>query len=206
MGARIDSCLLYGSSIRRVRSIQSECAAMTGSMQIVGGLQLLSLPLKRYTKTMDRELGKIIREAAREWLRAVIKAVPSRGGFPVLTGMAKSTLKPLSRFLRVAIGSTSPQPGFKSRESDGEKLSRFKITDDKSNPGSFVYEFEWSNEVLHYYLNEYYEISTVSSSPWFTEAQGESAFLQYVEQALNDRMGSVVSKFEVVYLSEEPNG
>lgn len=159
-------------------------------IEVIGGLHLLQLDKAKYTRSLNRALGIVIREAAREWLRAVITSVPSRGGFPVLTGAAKSTLAPLGRFLRVAIGDTSPV-GKLDRRSEGEKASSFKITDDKTASSDFVYEFEWSNDILHYYLNEFYQMPTVASSPWHSLDAGRAAFIKYVEENLPKRIPNI---------------
>lgn len=144
----------------------------------------MNLDVKRYTKTLDRIMGQIIREAAREWLRAILVSVPSRGGFPVETGAAKSTLQPLGRFLRVAVPINPTK-----RANDHEHrwgAGQFEITSK-----NFEYEFRWSTDLLHYYLNEFFSISTVASSPWNTLEAGEAAFLTYVEDAIERRLPDI---------------
>lgn len=157
-------------------------------MTFESSLPIMSLDVKRHTKTLDRVMGQIIREAAREWLRAILTSV--NGSFPVLTGAAKSTLKPLGRFLRVAVPVT-PQPDKNGRwrgdrRSLGEASSSFEIID-----RNFEYSFTWSTDLLHYYLNEFFDIATVSSSPWHSLEAGERAFLDYVDKALATRVPDI---------------
>lgn len=149
-------------------------------------LLILNLDVKKYTKTLDRVMGQIIREAAREWLRAILVSVPSRGGFPVETGAAKSTLQPLGRFLRVAVPISPTKP---VRANDYEH--RWGASDFSITSKNFEYEFSWSTDLLHYYLNEFFSISTVASSPWHSLEAGEAAFLSYVEEALERRLPNI---------------
>lgn len=153
---------------------------------------VLELDAKKYTRTLDRILGQIIREAAREWLRAVLKSVPARGGFPVLTGAAKSTLVPLGRFLRVAVP-VNPVKG--DRRSLGLNSQHFKIIDDKNNGGSFNYSFEWSTDLLHYFINEFY--GYIPYAPWNTVEAGEQAFIEYIENALNTKIPNLQEYIQV---------
>lgn len=140
----------------------------------------------KLTKTLDRILGQIIREAAREWLRAILKSVPSRGGFPVWSGAAKSTLVPLGRFLNNVAGlNVSPVPKAPDRRSLGLDSQSFTFTDDRNNGGSFEYSFEWSTDLLHYYINEFYGL--IPSAPWHTQEAGQRAFEAYVLDALERR-------------------
>lgn len=161
-------------------------------IEFTTGFDILELDARKYTKTLDRALGQIIRNAAREWLRAVLKSVPARGGFPVLTGAAKSTLVPLGRFLRVAVP-VNPVKGDRRRL--GESSQEFRIIDDKNNSGSFVYEFEWSTDLLHYYINEFF--GYIPFAPWNTVEAGEKAFLAYVEDALNNKLPNVADYISV---------
>lgn len=143
-----------------------------------------------YTKTLDRVLGQIIREAAREWLRAVITSVPARGGFPVLTGEAKATLAPLGRFLRVAVPISPTFDGrhkFQDKRAEGEAQSQFKLESKNYN-----YSFEWSNEVAHYYINEFFAlIPSAQPDGWHTLEAGERAMLIYVNDALERRLPNI---------------
>lgn len=144
---------------------------------------------RKYRVTVDRKLGTIIREAAREWLRAVITAVPSRGGFPVVTGAAISTLKPLSRYLgRPAVNNT-PRAGTDGvyrgdRRELGIDNQTFKIVDDTTPGRKFIYRFEWESSLLHYILND--TKGYVPSAPWHTMEAGERAFYAYIQNRIDD--------------------
>lgn len=168
-------------------------------MEITSNLEIL-FDEKMFTKTLDRVLGQIIREAAREWLRAILKSVPSRGGFPVLTGAAKSTLVPLGRFLKQVSGLqvTPVNDGrhkFQDRRAEGEASQQFFITNvPREGRTKFdgIYEFNWSNDILHYYINEYYGIiQSAQPDGWHTLRAGREAFEAYVEEAINRRLPDI---------------
>ena len=120
-------------------------------------IDLFNTDLTKYTKTLDRIMGQILRESARVWLRTIIT-----GGVPVETGMAKATLVPLGRFLNNVGGlaiNPSRRPYYSKLEgtvaspSAGEEKSEFNL---KMDDGTFIYEFSWSTEVLHYWLSQFY--------------------------------------------------
>lgn len=147
-------------------------------------------------KTLDRVMGQMIREAAREWLRAVLMSVPARGGFPVWSGAAKSTLVPLGRFLRINVP-VHPDTKAPDRRALGEASQTFHIRDDKSDPMSFVYEFEWSTDLLHYYINEFFGvIPSAMPNGWRTAEAGERAFLDYLATTLPRRLPLVFAEID----------
>lgn len=159
-------------------------------IEIVGGFQLMKIDKIKYTKTLNRILGEIIREAIREWLRAVLKSVPERGGFPVLTGAAKSTLAPLGRYIKnVSIGDISPT-GRLDRRAEGESKQEFNIVDGKGGL-DFIYEFSWATTLLHYHINEYNQMPGVAGSPWHSIDKGEAAMKAYVDEALRRRLPKI---------------
>lgn len=153
-----------------------------------------------YKKTLDKKLGVIIREAARLWLREIITHIP------VETGMAKATLQPLGRFLRVAV---DVRPKRKPYYSDlegtvqfdgaGRLRQKFILTDDKSNPLNFIYEFEWSTSVLHYWLEEFYRGAALSGPEAIDAA--DSVFITYLRTEVNKRIPDL-SEF-VYFYSEQ---
>lgn len=162
-------------------------------LEINFNFDIVELDIQRFNKTLDRVMGQIIREAAREWLRAILVSVPARGGFPVLTGAAKSTLAPVGRLLRVAVP-ISPVKG--DRRAEGEASTTLKIVDDRNNGGSFNYSFEWSTSLLHYYINEFY--AYIPHAPWNTLEAGEAAFTAYVENALATRLPNVADHIRII--------
>ena len=153
------------------------------------GIHLLNLDLPRYNKTLDRVMGQIVREAAREWLRTILEK-----NIPVETGMAKAALVPVGRFLNRVGGldiSPTRQP-YKSKLEGGTvsiafgiAKSSFVLDDDKSTPLSFVYNFEWSTSVLHYWLQQFYKQGTPGEAHL---PDAEEAFHAYVAEAIERRI------------------
>jgi hypothetical protein len=165
-------------------------------LEVTGGLGFIDFDKVSYTKTLDRVLGQIIREAARQWLKAVLTSVPERGGFPVLTGAAKSTLVPLGRVLRVAVP-VRPVPAkgrnvVVDRRADGIQSQQFTLTSK-----NFEYEFSWSTDLLHYYLNETFPMLQVKYTPWESVKQGNAAFITFLEAAIQRRLPNVADYIEI---------
>lgn len=163
-----------------------------------------------YTKTLDRIMGQIIREAARNWLRAVLTSVPEREGFPVLTGAAKSTLSPLGRMLRVAVpvipvARPSRQYFDKRRGKTYTRKSETTIVDRRAEgqasqqflliSNNFNYTFEWSTDLLHYFINEYF--GRIPFAPWHTLEKGARAFADYANNAILTRLPNLAGFIEV---------
>jgi hypothetical protein len=157
-------------------------------------LPLINIDVKRYTKTLDRTMGQIIRESAREWLRAILVSVA--GDFPVWSGAAKSTLIPLGRFLGQVKGlEANPVQKAPDRRDLGENSQDFYISSK-----DFNYEFFWSTSLLHYYTNEFYHVPIPHISPWHTLDAGEDAWLKYVEDALNRRLPNLSNFIDTVVI------
>lgn len=165
-------------------------------LEIDANLEIL-FDAKLLNRTIDRVMGQIIREAAREWLRAILKSVPSRGGFPVLTGASKSTLVPLGRFLKQVKGlEVTPvydgKHPFQDRRAEGEASQEFQITkvprEGRDHPDGH-YNFAWANDVLHYYINEFFPI--IKSAPWHTLEAGQAAFEASIEEAISRRLPNI---------------
>lgn len=161
----------------------------------------LQVPVERITKTLDRILGQVIREAARQWLRKMITHVP------VETGMAMGALQPLGRFLRVAVPIRSRRKPYFSKlegaSSDpvsGAARSTFVIKDKFSSLQGMVYSFEWSTEVLHYYLRQFYQGRALSGEEAILEA--EQAFTNHVVSTIQRRVPQSLQEF----IMKERNG
>ena len=162
-------------------------------LQVSRGLSTINLDSKRFTRTLDRVLGQIIREAARKWLRSILTK-----GVPVETGMAKGSLAPLGRFLKNVggLGISPTRPPYSNKLDGlhtvqrGEELSDFRIRDDKSNPLTFIYDFEWSTSVLHYYQKKYYKGKFLSGEESIPEAN--AVFDAFIVEALNRRLPNLV--------------
>lgn len=152
-------------------------------------IQPLTFDAKRMKRTFDKLMGRTIREGARRWLRAWLEE-----GVPVETGMALGALQPLGRFLRVSLSNnaygTSPTrkpyynttEGVMSTPEAGARGSHFRLQDDSNNHGSFIYEFEWSTEVLHYYLSQFYRGQATPGENAILQA--EQAMIEYVEDRI----------------------
>lgn len=150
-------------------------------LQFNGQLQLLELDEAKFKKTLKEALQTQLRQAAREWLRAVIPAVP------VYTGMARATLSPLGRLLRVSIPIHPVAVRNDKSPSLGESKSSFNF-DTSSN----VFSFTWNNDVLHYLINEFNDVSKSiplkNPTPWNSIEKGNIAFHKYVEEVLPTKL------------------
>src|SRR6185436_6344475 len=104
-----------------------------------GRLSFPKFDANRYSEALEKEIEVQIRQAAREWLRAVIPRVP------VWAGTSRGSLQPLGRFLRVAIP-ISINPTSRGREGVGPEVGAAESTFDfTSRERRFI--FSWNTTV-----------------------------------------------------------
>jgi hypothetical protein len=154
----------------------------------------LKYDMAAHRKTLDAALQVQMRQAARAWLREVILHVP------VWTGMAKSSLKPLGRFLRVAIPITPHPRAVPTKHKNmalGEQQQEFGF----ENSGA-LYSFSWTTDVLHYQLNEFHTSSLplIHPTPWRSTHFGALAFQRYVADILPKRIPNAADFIRSSYL------
>lgn len=170
-------------------------------------LKKITFDVGGFTKTLDMRMGEVVREAARQWLRAVITSVPSArdGDFPVYTGMAKASLIPLGRFLRVAVP-VHPIKQYKDKNmTKGIAAGRAPrggwVRDDHTHPMTFVYSFKWQSAVDHYETNELTDngwANLIAHRPWNTLEAGNAAFRNHVREAIHRKLPKIKNYLNVV--------
>ena len=142
-----------------------------------GKFDKIELVKEKLTKNVEAALGVALREAAREFVRAVLIEIP------VQTGEAAGSLIPIGRLLRVAIPITPTRFQSGKNPSTGAAKSNYKLI---AKYPKFVFEFEAG--VIHYTLNEFglgvgpYGPDK-KQPPWKTFEKGRDAFLAFLERA-----------------------
>ena len=146
-----------------------------------------------WTKTLDKEMGVILRGAVKVWLRTVLRTVsgaPHTVGdsFPIQTGRAKASLRPIARMVRVAIP-IRPAKGRPDLTSRGESSSQFSILDDKTAPKTYEYRFSWGTDLEHFIWNEFnYSSRVISKTPWKVTVAANLAARLYIRQDVKKRL------------------
>ncbi len=103
-----------------------------------GRISFPQFDAQKWTDNLRARVETEMRNAAREWLRAVVPRVP------VWTGTSAGTLMPLSRFLRAAIPAPVPEVTRKGRGVGvGEASSHFEF----SRRGHRFY-FKWGHGIF----------------------------------------------------------
>lgn len=140
-----------------------------------------------------------VRQAAREWLRAVIPLVP------VWTGTARGTLQPLGRFLRIAVP-ISPVAVRKGMGPDvGASMTRpyyFNRVGDR-------FYFRFNTDVAHFIQNEFYNAPNPPfrlrhPTPWNAVEAGNRAFEAYLRTTLPQRIPKLRDYFKYKVVRIEP--
>jgi len=144
---------------------------------ISGHLTELSVDIKRYTKTLDKEMNQQMRQAARAWLRAILPKIP------VYTGAARASFRPLGAFLRVHIPLAPIIPA---------KMPKAKMPPIATKDGvysftkeGFVYTFSYDVKLFYITINEFYDVSghipLINPTPWEAFKAGEEAWDAYIK-------------------------
>lgn len=135
---------------------------------------------------LRRDINKLMREAlisgVRAWLNSILTRGNRGGQFPVLTGMAKGTLIPVGRVVRRAIPISPVGKKAGRTPASGAAMSHAEIT---GAGGKFT--FEWNTFVKHFELNEKFNISTVSGTPWQFVPPSNREFRKRVRSFLKAR-------------------
>lgn len=142
----------------------------------------LKYDIERHRKVLDEDLQIQMRQAARAWLRETLVHVP------VWTGMARGSLKPLGRFLRVAVPiepHERAKPTPKKNQEAGESQQYFEF-----DHNGYQYSFRWTTDVLHYQLNEFHhsELKLIHDTPWHSTLYGDKAWEEYVRDTMPKRI------------------
>ncbi len=162
------------------------------------GLQFAKDP---YKKTLDEAIRRLIRQAAREWLRAMIVRIP------VWTGQALGSVKfargtngNLSRYLNVAI----PIVPRENRRGKGPTTmpGRYSFT-----VQNHVYKFYFRSDVVYFLWNDFFIRTDRGASgqqiqaPWLSMEAGAAAFRATIEDGkkklprIQDAMSKTVIPF-----------
>jgi hypothetical protein len=154
----------------------------------------LGIDTDKYNKTLDAAMQAQIRQAAREWLRAVILKVP------IWTGTSMGSLQPLGAYLKVAVPNNYKvvRPGY--GPSVGKSLQEFKF-DHKDH----IWSFSFTEEVPHYLVNEYFNVNAaglhlITPGPYHSFAAGERAFEAYIDAYLAKRVPNLKDFEKISYL------
>jgi hypothetical protein len=163
-------------------------------LKVKVSLVYLKLNSGEFTKAVLETLQTQSRQAARAWLRAVILKVPT------WTGEARGSLKPLGSFLNVAIPispSTSRQAqaamaaGHTAEAGTAQGNFQFKIE------GEARVIFIFSTDVVHYLINEFYDVSEhihlIDPVPWYSLRAGKAAYKEYLTTNLKAKIPKLKS-------------
>lgn len=147
-------------------------------------LQDMKFDIVGFRKSVQAALEIQIRNAAREWLRAVILHVPT------FTGETRGSLQPLGKFLRVAvpISPVAVRKGHSPATGAQQQLFTFSYVNG-------IYTFEYQSNVLQYKINEFYDVSHIiplrTKVPWDSFIYGNAAFQAYAKNVIPKRIPRV---------------
>ncbi len=147
----------------------------------MGGFKIeISYPVVKFkrhefTVALRAEMQTQLRQAARAFLRAVIKRVP------VDTGEARGTLLPLGRFLNVHVP-IDPKSFRQNKDAGTGEMDNPLIFDfESTEKGEY---FTAQLQLFHYWWNDFFTQSYVNPQidpPWHSIDDGVAAFMDYLK-------------------------
>jgi hypothetical protein len=176
---------------------------------VTGKLRVADFDYDKFTKTLDKEMGIILRGAVKVWVRTLlhtIRGAPHTVGdtFPIQTGRAKASIRPIARYARVPLP-IRPAPGKKDQSATGEQQSEFNVSDDKTRPRSFEYSFHWETHVQHFLENEFKKVSYIKSTHphgWKATIAARKAADAYIKKEVRQRL----KKFKIKHYIQVQRG
>jgi len=162
--------------------------------QIKGQFVQLGIEIERYSKSLDAAISAQIRQAAREWLKAVILKVP------IWTGTSMGSLQPLGAYLKVKV----PDHYVAVRKGYGPSVGRANQEFSFSRKG-YVWTFSFTEEVAHYLVNEYFNANLlgyklITPGPYGSFYAGEVAFENYINEYLAKRVPNLKDFISINYV------
>ena len=154
-------------------------------MKFHGRLSVPKLDTNKFTAALEKQIAVQMRQAAREWLRAVIPKVP------VWAGTSRGSLQPLGRFLRVAV----PISPVAERKGQGPEVGASQGAFNFSRTGHrFV--FSATTHVPHFVQNNFYNAPNPpfhlrNQTPWLAFQAGDEAFKKYITDHVAKRIPKI---------------
>ena len=156
--------------------------------QFKGHFDKLELDLGKASKTFKQALQVQVRQATREFVRAVIIEVP------VYTGMARGSLKPIARIVNVAVPISPIAKGRNDKNiAKGESHGHVEFVDKGLEQGVLI-----SITLAHYLTNEFLtgqpdQKQLIHPTPWKSFEAGKRAYKRYLRENLVKRMPRIAS-------------
>ncbi len=133
-----------------------------------------------FTKRLDRDLQRLIRQAARAWLREIITRIPIWSGETLGSiKFAQGTDGNLARFLNVSIPINAPYPRPNKNEQTGGTQGQYNFSYARN-----VYSFFFRSDVVQFILNEF-TVANSPTSPWDSLIYAQIAFENYIAENLD---------------------
>lgn len=155
-------------------------------MKFRGRFSVPKLDAKKFSEALVTECQTQQKQAAREWLRAVIPKVP------VWAGTSRGSLRPLGRFLRVAVPITPVARDTDLRNQNGIAYGASKSSFKFNRRGQrFIFSIDIN--VKHFIENNFHErpnppYRLKEPTPWHALEAGQAAYEAYIRNVLPKRI------------------
>lgn len=157
---------------------------MAGRVKFTGSISQLKVN-GEFTKRLDRDLGRLHRQALRAWIRALFVEIPQWSGETAgSVKFAAGTNGNLGRFLNVAMPISAPHPRPYKNELTGGAQANYVYTENKETG---FYGFEFNDDVIQFFLNEFFYSPVVVGRPrpWGITGPAERAYEEYIINNFN---------------------
>jgi len=141
-----------------------------------------------------------LKEATREWLREVIKAIPS------WTGTARGTLVPLGRFLKVSVPNSARISNRKSKKIQGTTFQLGRAAgaqygqDFDFTQSGFRFQFNYTINLPYIWWNSFGSPvkNLRNPTPWSAIQNGTRAFGAHIREEVPSKLRPIFSRNMIV--------
>lgn len=147
----------------------------------------------KFGKTLEQKMERFHRNAAREWVRAVVKSIPVWSGFALgSVKFAEGMGGNLSRYLNIAIPITPvpKAPRWYYHDWKDKRIQKIAINAGRFASFNFsstnhVFRFRFRSDVIHLIINDNYS-SFSPTSPWFAMERANRAYKNFVNKHIQE--------------------
>lgn len=165
--------------------------------RLYGRLSHIRFHQNKWTREFEKQIGILMRQAARAWLREVALQVP------VWTGMAKGSVAfargpggHLARYLNVSIPIIPTHYVKGKNPLAGGRMGRYSFTNARH-----VWRFTFRTDVPHFILNEFYSTPVgpqYKARPWNIFPAANEIFQQTLRSEIKRRLPKIKSYIDFV--------
>lgn len=136
-----------------------------------------------FTKRLQRDCERLVRDGAREFVRATILQVPQWSGHAAGSiKFAQGINGQLAAFLRVAVPITPSHPNPKKTPESGGQFGSYSFGSSRN-----IFSFKIQTDLIYYVIQDFINIGISPNAPWRSFEAGLDAFQTRITERLQEQ-------------------